>query len=570
MSYHNFESETEFFKKNFACYSFKLQNDEENVIHDDLNDAAINEVENKGKEHPIENNKELDYKTKIIYSLPSFGKMSSLVMLNIHAMLLYESIGAKIIYMSFFTSLARAIEIILKPTIAHISDDLRSKYGRRKPFIFFGSFLYITFLLLIFNPPFLTSTPEYLSLWFGFFYVLFFIADTIVNVPYVALGPELSKNPSEREELYAWFYFFQYIGVLVTAISPVLLVNYLGGECDCSACYDSSLITNLEQCIDKCDLFCSMQKNIYSLKILSYIICTEFFISVVLLVIFIEEPISKELNKLDLIEKELESETEKNKNKSPQSVNLDKSNELSTISITMKKEMSATPLIPKLYQLLNNKPFGLLFWPWIIDLTVVTTFSTMLPFYLNVVINPQKYCLVNGIPLNSLSCNPQIWLGICISAFFINCMICLVLWHWLVLKIGKKACWKLYSIISVFTFASFSFAGFGTMERGVIFSLLCSIPAGGGYLNDVFMTDIIDYDEFLSGKRNEGLYTVFISFVPKFVSVFSQSLPISILGFLGYKASEDGIVADQSDQVIYFIKFVNFFISSFSYGFHLL
>ncbi len=104
-------------------------------------------------------------------------------------------------YISFFTSLERALEILLKPTIAHISDNFTSKYGRRKPFMFFGCFFHIAFLLSIFSPPFLTEPAEVLSLWFGVFYVLFFAADTLVNVPYLALGPEMSKHTKEREQL---------------------------------------------------------------------------------------------------------------------------------------------------------------------------------------------------------------------------------------------------------------------------------------------------------------------------------------------------------------------------------
>ena len=45
-------------------------------------------------------------------------------------------------------------------------------------------------------------------------------------------------------------------------------------------------------------------------------------------------------------------------------------------------------------------------------------------------------------------------------------------------------------------------------------SFLTALPAGGAYINEVILTDIIDYDEFLTGKRNEAIYTVFSSFIP--------------------------------------------------------
>lgn len=400
---------------------------------------------------------------------------------------MYESLGVKLIYVSFFTSLARGIEIILKPVIAHFSDNLESRFGRRKPFIMIGTIFYIGFLLSVFNPPFLTQTAEYLSFWFGIFYVLFFIAETIVNVPYLALGPELTKKTHEREKLYVFYYSFQYFGVLITAAAPLILAYFYDEECDCSNCYFKIIISYIQECIKKCDLFCNMVKNLFSLKILSYIISFQFAISVGLLFLFIKEK--------------------------------------DNTNITTYK----AGIIPKLYQLTKNKPFKMLFIPWVIDLTVVSTFSTMLPFYLNVIINPQKYCSDNGISLNSNYCNTQIWLAMCITVFFICCIIFMAGWTWLVKSLGKKNCWKLCSLISIFTFSTFYFAGVGDMEKVILFSFLCSIPAGGSYLNDVFMTDIIDYDEYLTGSRNEGLFTVFISFVPKFVSLFSQSLPLSLL-----------------------------------------
>ena len=63
----------------------------------------------------------------------------------------------------------------------------------------------------------------------------------------------------------------------------------------------------------------------------------------------------------------------------------------------------------------------------------------------------------------------------------------------------------------------------------ILCSSLSSLVAAGAYLNDVFMSDIIDYDELITGSRNEGIYTVFATFIPKLVSIFSQAIPLAIL-----------------------------------------
>jgi GPH family glycoside/pentoside/hexuronide:cation symporter len=130
-------------------------------------------------------------------------------------------------YLSFFVSLARAIEILLKPVIAHLSDKAQFKLGRRRPFMLLGMFFYAIFLIVLFYPPYRKHYSLKTSIWFGVFYVLFFVADTVCNVPYLALGPELSSDTSEREKLYIIFYIFQYLGVLFASAAPVVIARVI-------------------------------------------------------------------------------------------------------------------------------------------------------------------------------------------------------------------------------------------------------------------------------------------------------------------------------------------------------
>ena len=52
-----------------------------------------------------EKDDKISFSTLIFYSLPSFGKMSCLVLLNINSTLYYETLGASLLYMSFFVTL---------------------------------------------------------------------------------------------------------------------------------------------------------------------------------------------------------------------------------------------------------------------------------------------------------------------------------------------------------------------------------------------------------------------------------------------------------------------------------
>jgi Na+/melibiose symporter-like transporter len=184
---------------------------------------------------------------------------------------------------------------------------------------------------------------------------------------------------------------------------------------------------------------------------------------------------------------------------------------------------------PTLFRLWNNGPFMSLIVPWILDVTVTQIFATMLPFFINYVINPQKYCIKNGIDIISDMCSPTQWLGMTIFVFFTFCIGSTFLWHYVICWYGKKKAWLSYSIISIVTFSLFLLCQEGSMWLLLAFSILNAIPAGGSYLNDVFISDVIDYDEFITGKRNEGIYIVFSSFTPKIVGIFAQSIPLTVM-----------------------------------------
>ena len=123
---------------------------------------------------------------------------------------------------------------------------------------------------------------------------------------------------------------------------------------------------------------------------------------------------------------------------------------------------------------------------------------------------------------------------------------------------GKKKAWQSYSAICLLSFSLFLFCGSGDTYLLTILAALVSIPASGAYLNDVFLTDTIDYDEFLTGKRNEGVYMVFSVFIPKIVGIAAQSIPLTIMSLMGFVSSNGGVVYEQPKGVLEFIRFVSF------------
>ena len=74
------------------------------------------------------------------------------------------------------------------------------------------------------------------------------------------------------------------------------------------------------------------------------------------------------------------------------------------LSVNVKENQSSfnkekVAFVPSLHQIVNNKPFLILIIPWICDVLIMTIFSSMIPFYLNIIINSQQFCRTNHISL---------------------------------------------------------------------------------------------------------------------------------------------------------------------------
>jgi Na+/melibiose symporter and related transporters len=94
-------------------------------------------------------------------------------------------------------AISRIWDAITDPVMGSISDNFRSKWGRRRPFIALGAVLCAIAFPAIWFVPTGWSTP-----WaFGYFLattLIFFTAFTVYGVPYLTLGYEMSTDSNER------------------------------------------------------------------------------------------------------------------------------------------------------------------------------------------------------------------------------------------------------------------------------------------------------------------------------------------------------------------------------------
>ncbi|MCY4362522.1 MAG: MFS transporter [Gammaproteobacteria bacterium] len=116
--------------------------------------------------------------------------------------------------------MARAWDAITDPLIGHFSDQTRGAWGRRKPWIVAGVPLLMISLYLFLSPP-LAVDKTYLFV----VALVFYVAWTTVQIPYLSWGAELSRDYTVRTRINGFRETGTMIGVILATLLPVLFLR---------------------------------------------------------------------------------------------------------------------------------------------------------------------------------------------------------------------------------------------------------------------------------------------------------------------------------------------------------
>jgi Na+/melibiose symporter-like transporter len=116
--------------------------------------------------------------------------------------------------------IAMIADAITDPLVASISDNSRSRLGRRHPFIYGSALPMALFFFVLFSPPDGLGQAG-LFLWLTGFSILVRGAMTFCVIPHLALGAELTSDYHERTTIVAYRTFF-----LITSMSAVVPLGF--------------------------------------------------------------------------------------------------------------------------------------------------------------------------------------------------------------------------------------------------------------------------------------------------------------------------------------------------------
>lgn len=142
----------------------------------------------------------LTVQQKVVYGLGAF--VNNLLAAASGGMMIVLNLGLGLnpALVGLLGALPRLTDALTDPVMGYISDNTRTRWGRRRPYIFAGAILAgLTFALL-------WHLPEGRSESFYFWYfligsIVFYLAYTVFATPWVALGYELTPDYHERTRL---------------------------------------------------------------------------------------------------------------------------------------------------------------------------------------------------------------------------------------------------------------------------------------------------------------------------------------------------------------------------------
>ena len=121
----------------------------------------------------------------------------------------------------------KILEAFADTFIGHWSDRTRSRLGRRIPFVLLASPPMTLLAVLLFTPP---NHASELATGLYFFTVLeaFFLCNSLVNIPFDSLLPEIAPTREGRVSISSWRVQFGVVGAGVGLIGSSLLISLFG------------------------------------------------------------------------------------------------------------------------------------------------------------------------------------------------------------------------------------------------------------------------------------------------------------------------------------------------------
>jgi Na+/melibiose symporter-like transporter len=179
----------------------------------------------------------LRLRTKLGFGLGAMPEASAQIAFNTWSFLYYNSVlGLSGTLCGLAATCALILDAIADPMIGAFSDRLRSRLGRRHPFMYAAPLPFVVAFYCLFSPP---ASLHGLSLfaWLTVFAVFHRQAMSLFFIPYLALGAELSSDYRERSIVMSYTALFSVLGGSVAFFYGWTRLSHIAGGSSVRAGY---------------------------------------------------------------------------------------------------------------------------------------------------------------------------------------------------------------------------------------------------------------------------------------------------------------------------------------------
>ena len=160
--------------------------------------------------------KKVPFGQKVAFGIGMLANQMFPAILGIFMVVLVQDLGFPGWMWSLLYFFPRIFDAITDPIMGYISDNTKSKWGRRRQYVLIGGLIMgvaYVFMWQLFKENSLQFNFWYFFLWS----IVFYLGLTIFSVPYVAMGYEMSDDFHERTNIMA---VAQWIGQWAWVIAP--------------------------------------------------------------------------------------------------------------------------------------------------------------------------------------------------------------------------------------------------------------------------------------------------------------------------------------------------------------
>jgi GPH family glycoside/pentoside/hexuronide:cation symporter len=161
----------------------------------------------------------IPFAAKLVYGLGAFVNNTLADAIGRLLIVLNLGLGVDPALVGLVAMIPRLTDAFTDPPMGYISDNTRTRWGRRRPYIFGGAVSAGLVFALLWQMP-LGQSQMFYFWWFLVGSIAFYAAYTVFATPWVALGFELTPDYHERTRLMA---VQNFVGQLAYLVSPWFL-----------------------------------------------------------------------------------------------------------------------------------------------------------------------------------------------------------------------------------------------------------------------------------------------------------------------------------------------------------